>query len=71
MTLQITTDEFARTYLNTDNGIFTIIPADFGRIDALGELGTLHSECEEIDESTESYREWLSAFESACPQWKA
>ena len=27
--------------------------------------------CEEIDESTESYTEWLSAFESACPQWKA
>ena len=71
MTLQITIDQSARTHLSTDNGIFTVIPADFGRIDALAELGTLHSHCEEIDESTESYTEWLSAFESACPRWKA
>jgi len=71
MTLEITIDQSARTHLSTDNGIFTVIPADFGRIDALAELGTLHSHCEEIDEGTESYLEWLSAFESACPQWKA
>jgi len=71
MTLKITSDESGRTHLSTDNGIFTVIPADFNRIDALAELGTLHSECEEIDDSTESYDKWLSAFESACPQWKA
>ena len=38
MTIQITVDQFARTHLSTDNGIFTVIPADFGRIDALAEL---------------------------------
>jgi hypothetical protein len=71
MTLAITIDQSARIHLSTDSGAFTVIPTDFGRIDALAELGTLHSHCEEIDESTESYPKWLSALESACPQWKA
>ena len=71
MTIQITHDQSGRISLSADCGAFTVIPADFNRFDALCELGTLHSECEELDDNTEAYAVWLSAFDGACPRLAA